>query len=50
LFKFEASWLQEEDCRKIVKEAWGARADPESGIEEGLRGVVANRRTGVIMF
>jgi hypothetical protein len=21
-FRFEASWLQEADCRKIIKEAW----------------------------
>lgn len=23
-FRFEASWLQELDCRKIIEEAWGA--------------------------
>jgi len=41
-FKFEASWLKEDGCRKVVEDAWGLRPENESSLRESLRGVATS--------
>jgi hypothetical protein len=41
-FKFEASWIQEEGCRKVIEEAWGKSSDVGGCLKENLRGVAAS--------
>jgi hypothetical protein len=39
-FKFEASWLEEEKCRKVVLQAWeNGEQGPEVTVAEALKGV-----------
>ena len=41
-FKFEASWIKEEGCRKIIEEAWELREGAGCCLGESLRGVAAS--------
>ena len=41
-FKFEASWIKEEGCRKIIEEAWALREGVGCCLGESLRGVAAS--------
>jgi len=41
-FKVEASWIKEEDCRKIIEEAWALREGVGCCLGESLRGVAAS--------
>lgn len=43
-FKFEASWIQEEDCRKVIQEAWERRDSEGCFLEDSLRGVAASMK------
>lgn len=38
-FKFEANWLQEEDCRRVVEEAWEALDELSLSLRSRLEGV-----------
>lgn len=40
-FKFEATWLQEEGCRKVIEDAWGLGGNGESCLRENLSEVAA---------
>lgn len=41
-FKFEAAWLQEEDCRRVVQEVWEDNASVGRNLGESIRGVAAS--------
>jgi hypothetical protein len=41
-FKFEATWLQEEGCRKVIEDAWGLGGSGESCLRENLSEVAAS--------
>ena len=38
-FKFEANWIQEEGCHKVIEEAWELRDGAGCSLGESLRGV-----------
>lgn len=41
-FKFEASWIQEEDCRKVVEEAWESSSVLQSlALSDSLMGIAS---------
>jgi hypothetical protein len=46
-FKFEASWLKEEECRRVVEEAWGQEASGENLSSKIKKVLLAVRRSGV---
>lgn len=40
LFTFEAGWLEEDDCEKVIKESWElAMLQGDVGVQEALRRV-----------
>ena len=41
-FKFEATWLKEEDCRGVVEEAWNSGVDGVGNLSSHLRGVACS--------
>lgn len=42
-FKFEANWMQEEDCRRVVEEAWESSSVLQArNLSDSLRGVEAS--------
>lgn len=43
-FKFEASWLQEEGCRKVIEDAWGEGVSSVGSLGDQLRAVAASLR------
>lgn len=41
-FRFKSFWLEEEDCRKVIEEAWkSAAAIPHTKVSGGVREVAA---------
>jgi len=41
-FKFEASWIQEEGCRKVIEDAWGMSGSNVVCLKENIRVVTAS--------
>ena len=35
-FKFEANWIKEEDCRKVIEEAWDFSSGADRSLGESL--------------
>lgn len=40
--KFEASWIKEESCRRVIEEAWDANDSGEASMTASLSGVAAS--------
>jgi hypothetical protein len=41
-FHFEASWIKEEGCRKVIEEAWNLNSVGDGRLRESIRGVAAS--------
>jgi hypothetical protein len=41
-FRFEANWIQEEGCRKVIEDAWEQRLGTDCSLGECLRGVATS--------